>query len=116
MLSPSDVKTIQLQGVLTASTAPELVEQFNHYVAIGGRYMLIDLAQCGFVDSSGLGTLVSLHTKLRLAGGKLYLCGLQEQARCLFEIADMDTLFEIFPSEQDFSKVMFTEAETVLHL
>ena len=51
----------------------------------------------GYIDSSGLGVLVSLSKKIREQGGDLRLAGLNEDLQSLFELTKLDTLFAIFP-------------------
>jgi anti-sigma B factor antagonist len=61
----------------------------------GERKFLIDFSQTGYIDSSGLGALVSLSKKVREQGGELRLAGLNEDLRSLFELTKLDTLFAI---------------------
>lgn len=93
---------LQPSNTLTASTAQSLLREINECLQAKTKTILIDCQDLAFIDSSGLGILVSLHAKLKLAGGKLYLCSLNEQARCLFDITDMDRIFEIFPDRDAF--------------
>ena len=51
--------------------------------------------QTGYIDSSGLGALVSLSKKVREQGGELRLAGLNDDLRSLFELTKLDTLFAI---------------------
>jgi len=62
--------------------------------------VLIDFTSTGYIDSSGLGALVSLSKKLRDAGGDLRLAGLNEDLRTLFELTKLDTLFSIADSAE----------------
>jgi anti-sigma B factor antagonist len=61
----------------------------------GDRRLLIDFSRTGYIDSSGLGALVSLSKKIRESGGELRLSGLNEDLRSLFELTKLDTLFAI---------------------
>ena len=58
--------------------------------------MLIDFTQAGYIDSSGLGALVSLGKRIREQGGELRLAGLNEDLRTLFELTRLDTLFHLY--------------------
>jgi anti-sigma B factor antagonist len=66
----------------------------------GDRKFLIDFTKTGFIDSSGLGVLVSLSKKIRDEGGDLRLAGLNEDLKTLFELTKLDTLFAIADSAQ----------------
>ena len=49
----------------------------------------------GYIDSSGLGALVSIARKVREEGGDIRLSGLNDDLRSLFELTKLDTLFAI---------------------
>ena len=62
---------------------------------------MIDFAQTGYIDSSGLGVLVSLAKKVREQGGDLRLAGLNDDLRTLFELTKLDTLFTLVDSVEE---------------
>ena len=64
-------------------------------LALVERRFIIDFARTGYIDSSGLGALVSISKKVREQGGELRLSGLNEDLRSLFELTKLDTLFAI---------------------
>ncbi|MXW09079.1 MAG: STAS domain-containing protein [Gammaproteobacteria bacterium] len=68
---------------------------------IGDREFLIDFAETGYIDSSGLGVLVSLSKKVREQGGELRLAALNEDLRTLFQLTKLDTLFTIVDSREE---------------
>ena len=59
------------------------------------KKFLIDFSQTGYIDSSGLGVLVSLSKKIREQGGELRLANLNDDLQTLFELTKLDTLFQI---------------------
>jgi anti-sigma B factor antagonist len=59
------------------------------------RRFVIDFSRTGYIDSSGLGALVSILKRVREHGGELRLSGLNEDLRSLFELTKLDTLFAI---------------------
>jgi len=61
----------------------------------GEKKFLIDFSQTGYIDSSGLGVLVSLSKKIREQGGELRLANLNDDLKTLFELTKLDTLFQI---------------------
>jgi len=61
----------------------------------GETKFVLDFTSTGYIDSSGLGVLVSVSKKIREAGGDLRLAGLNEDLRMLFELTKLDTLFKI---------------------
>ena len=86
---------LQVDGQLVVGNRQELKELVQNVVDAGERRILIDFPRTGYIDSSGLGALVSISKKIREAGGELRLSGLNEDLRSLFELTKLDTLFAI---------------------
>jgi anti-sigma B factor antagonist len=57
--------------------------------------VVFDMSQVDFVDSAGLGALMSCRRQLLTVGGDLTLCGLTQKVRSVFEVARMHRLFVI---------------------
>jgi anti-sigma B factor antagonist len=62
----------------------------------GAKNVLVDLRQVRFIDSSGLGALVSGFKNSVSHRGRLALSGLQEQVRSMFELTRLHRVFEIY--------------------
>lgn len=92
---PKGVVVIGVDGQLIVGNRHELKQKVVDAIEVGERKVLIDFTNTGYIDSSGLGALVSLSKKLRDAGGELRLAGLNEDLRTLFELTKLDTLFTI---------------------
>jgi anti-sigma B factor antagonist len=56
---------------------------------------MIDLEKVDFIDSRGLGLLLTLLKFMRSIGSKLILCGMNKQVKILFSITSIENLFEI---------------------
>ena len=91
----SGVAVLQVEGQLIVGNRQELKELVQAALDQGERRLLIDFSRTGYIDSSGLGALVSISKKIREAGGELRLSGLNEDLRSLFELTKLDTLFAI---------------------
>lgn len=63
--------------------------------------MVIDLGGIEFVDSSGLGALLSVLREVNSQGGKLAVCRVSRPVRTLFELVRMHRIFEIFPTSEE---------------
>ena len=63
--------------------------------------IVCDMSQLEFVDSAGLGALVSCLRQLKATGGDLKLCHLGKPVRALFELVRMHRIFDIFNSRED---------------
>ncbi len=96
----SGVAVMQVEGQLIVGNRQELKELVQRALDAGERRILIDFSRTGYIDSSGLGALVSISRKIREAGGELRLSGLNEGLRSLFELTKLDTLFAIAETPQ----------------
>ncbi len=60
-----------------------------------------NLRDVGFIDSSGVGMLITCHQDLKAAGGQLVLLNLSDDIYDLFEMTSIDRLFEIVDGEEE---------------
>ena len=100
------VKVIQPAGILDGTQVNHLRQEINQAVTANTDIVLIDLENVTFMDSSGLGALVIALKTVRTAGGKLFLCAINDQVKMLFQLTSMDRVFEIFPSRDDFERAV----------
>jgi anti-sigma B factor antagonist len=96
-----DVVIIGVDGQLIVGNRHELKKQVLDAVEAGDTKFVIDFVATGYIDSSGLGVLVSLAKKVREAGGDLRLAGLNDDLRTLFELTKLDTLFSIMGTTEE---------------
>ncbi|MDX2182477.1 MAG: STAS domain-containing protein [Gemmatimonadaceae bacterium] len=95
-----DVTVVDVDGQLIVGNRQELKQRVLDELEKGERKFLVDFAKTGYIDSSGLGVLVSLSKKIREQGGALRLSNLNDDLRTLFELTKLDTLFEIADSRE----------------
>jgi anti-sigma B factor antagonist len=62
--------------------------------------LVMNLHEVNFIDSGGLGTLVSLYTTARSAGGAVKLAKLSQRVGDLLQITKLLTIFEVFDDEE----------------
>jgi anti-sigma B factor antagonist len=89
------ITVVKVEGQLVVGNRQELKELVQDAVEGGDRKFLFDFTPTAYIDSSGLGALVSISKRIREAGGELRLAGLNEDLRSLFELTKLDTLFPI---------------------
>jgi len=63
--------------------------------------LVLDLSRLSFVDSSGLGAMLSCLRQLSAKGGDLKLCGMSKQVRALFELVRMHRIFDIYGTKEE---------------
>lgn len=90
-----EATVVDVDGELTVSNRGELKERVLGRLEEGDRSFVIDFSRTGYIDSSGLGVLVSLSKRIRERSGRLRLAALNQDLRTLFELTKLDTLFQI---------------------
>jgi anti-anti-sigma factor len=103
-----NLKIIQPTGILDGTKVQHIRQEINSIIEAGAAIVLIDLADVTFMDSSGLGALVIALKAVRTAGGKLFLCSVNDQVKLLFELTSMDRVFEVFPNRAEFEKAVLS--------
>jgi anti-sigma B factor antagonist len=63
--------------------------------------VVMNLHEVNYIDSGGLGTLVSLYTTARNAGGTLKLASLSQRVGDLLQVTKLFTIFEVFATEEE---------------
>ena len=101
VVKQDDVTVVDVEGQLIVGNRQELKQKMLEELEGGARKFVIDFSETGYIDSSGLGVLVSLSKKIREQGGELRLSGLNEDLRTLFELTKLDTLFRIADSKDE---------------
>ncbi|HAX41512.1 MAG: STAS domain-containing protein [Bryobacteraceae bacterium] len=95
-----DVTVIDAAGRITlgeGSTA--FREAIKDLVAKGQKKILLNLAEISYIDSSGIGEMVSGFTSVSNAGGQLKLLNLTKRVQDLLQITKLYTVFEVFDDE-----------------
>ncbi len=95
------VAILEIDGQLIVGNRQELKTLVQDGLDRGERKFLVDCSRTGYIDSSGLGALVTLSKKVREANGDLRIAGLNEDLRVLFELTKLDTLFHIAASAEE---------------
>ncbi|MBL0889952.1 MAG: STAS domain-containing protein [Gemmatimonadaceae bacterium] len=97
----NDVTIVTVQGQLVVTNRQEFKQMVLDAMEQGARTVIVDFVDASYIDSSGLGALVSLSRRLRDAGGDLRLVGLSDELRTLFELTRLDALFPLFATRAD---------------
>ena len=95
IIEMNGITIVEVGGELIVGNRQDLKDTVLERLESGDRRFLIDFSSSSYIDSSGLGVLVSLSKKIRESGGALRLAGLNEDLRTLFELTKLDTLFQI---------------------
>jgi anti-sigma B factor antagonist len=95
-----NVTILDLSGRITIGEGSvQLREAVRRLLEQGHKNLLIDLGQVDYVDSSGIGELVSCYTTTKNQGGQLKLLNLTKKIKDLLSITKLLTVFETFDDE-----------------
>ena len=95
-----DVTVVDAAGRITlgegASAFRDLIRDL---AAKGNKKLLVNLSEVSYIDSSGIGEMVSSFTTVTNHGGQLKLLGLSKRVKDLLQITKLYTVFEVFDDE-----------------
>jgi len=95
-----DVVILDASGrIVLGDGSKELRSKLAELVTGGRNRILLNLTEVPYVDSSGLGELVSAYSNVANAGGKLKLLNIQPRVAELLKITKLQNLFESFTNE-----------------
>lgn len=95
-----DIKVVMLNGKLDTNTTPAAESEINALIEAGASKLLINFEQLSYISSSGLRLLLATAKRLKVEGGDLQVCSLNEMATEVFEISGFSTILKVFPNEQ----------------
>jgi anti-sigma B factor antagonist len=89
---------VSIYGEVDVATSPQLREQLIQLVGEGRTRLVLDLEGVDFLDSTGLGTIVSALKRARTHGGDLRLVCTEARITRLFEITGLDKAVPLHPT------------------
>lgn len=95
------VAILKLSGRLDLNSGTVLKEQVKKLFAKNTTSVHLNMAEVEFINSSGLGALVSIMKEARTRRGRLTLSNLATYVQEIFEITQLSHIFEIFPGERE---------------
>jgi anti-sigma B factor antagonist len=118
---PLKINSRQLEGITVIDCAGRIVfgdegshlrETVKKEIAENSRIVL-NLGEVTYIDSGGIGTLVSLFTTARNAGGDIKLANLTKRVKDLLQITKLITVFESYDDVQKAANAFSTKREKV---
>ncbi len=90
-----------LDGVVDAVVSREFRGKITDLINKGNKFLVLDLSKVEFMDSSGLGSLISILKLIALNKGSIVLCAVQEDVLKLFRLTRLNQVFQIFDNEKE---------------
>jgi anti-sigma B factor antagonist len=84
--------------IFSAASGQDLLSLVERCIAAEIHQVVVNFEHVTFMDSAGLGVLVTAFKRLRMRGGDLCLCALNGQAQMLLDLTNMNQVFVVYPS------------------
>jgi len=91
---------IKIIGRLLSTNAKEFKEYFTDIVQ-ETRYVVLDLSELEYIDSLGLGSIISFYKLLTEADGDICIANLQAKPKTLFQITKVHLIFNVYDNLQE---------------
>ena len=95
----NDVTVLDLEGNLALEGNKQFRQCAAGAIDAGARKLIVNMARVKYMDSSGLGELISCYTTLQLVNGRIKLLHLSDRLQHLLVITKLNSVFETFDSE-----------------
>ena len=95
------VGVIAIEGELTAASEDELTAAFAEATSGGEQVVLMDFSGLDYMNSGGIGLLVTLLVRANRQGQRLLACGLDDHYRQILELTRLDEAITIYADEAE---------------
>ena len=92
---------LDIQGDVTAAAENALMDAYNQVTATGVKDIVLNFAQLDYMNSSGIGLLVTLLIRAKRQSQRLLACHLTEHYRQIFELTRLNEAITIYDTEAD---------------
>jgi len=98
----SDISVLTInEERIDAHNSGELKEYLLQMIEQGEKHIIVQLEHVRFIDSSGLGALLSGNKNIIAKSGKFALSNIQQQVMSMFELTRLNRVFEIYTDLND---------------
>jgi len=97
-----DVVVLDVNGNILGQPDGELFQEtIRSLIATGTRKVLVNLGNVGWINSTGLGTLIAGFTEMQKGGGTLKLVAVSPRIQSVLAVTRLTTIFEAFQEEEE---------------
>lgn len=94
--------TIRISGDLIGeNSGTQLLQVASDAISNQVKSCIIDIAELRYINSSGIGVLITILTKFRNKGGEVYLMNPSENVKKLLVITKLNSIFQMINSEEE---------------
>jgi anti-sigma B factor antagonist len=92
-----EVTMVEVRGKLIMHYGPKLHDEIKRLMAGGSKRFLMDFSGVEYIDSFGIGQMVSVQNSVRSSGGQIRYAGFAAKVMSLLEISAVPTILEFDP-------------------
>ncbi|HBE04018.1 MAG: anti-anti-sigma factor [Spirochaetes bacterium GWF1_41_5] len=104
-----EIKTREREGIIIFDitgeidlyNAPEIKDSIKKQIDQGHKKIIINLENVSYIDSSGIGALISSLSNLKKIGGGLKIINVYDSVKKVFELTKLTSFFQIFNNEDE---------------
>ena len=97
----ADACVMDIQGEINAAAEPVLMDAYNQACTEGARTILLNFNGLDYMNSSGIGLLVTLLIRVRRQNQRLMAYGLNDHYRQIFELTRLNEAISIYENESE---------------
>ena len=102
------IALVKMEGAIDSQTVIEFQQKFEQLQHESYKYFILDMGGIKYVNSAGLGTLVTIADTLGEQQGGIVLTQLQAKVKVVFDMLHLNSFFKVFSNEQEALKYMET--------
>jgi anti-sigma B factor antagonist len=95
------IAVIEIHGEITAAAENALMDAYTQASSAGAATLILDFGPLQYMNSSGIGLLVTLLIRVNRQKQRLLACGLSEHYQQIFELTRLNEAIGIYPSEAE---------------
>jgi len=96
-----NILLMDVNGEVDLYNAPEIKEVIKEQIDNNKRQIIINLDEVSYIDSSGIGALISSLSNLKKIGGGLKIINVHDSVKKVFELTKLTSFFEIYDNEDE---------------
>lgn len=97
----NDISVCRITGEITFSTSPDLRKRLIELIDNDKKKIVVSMKDVGYVDSSGMATMVEVLQKAKGVNGHLVLAEVQDKVQDILEMVKLKDIFDIYGNEEE---------------
>ena len=97
----NSIIVLDINGEIDLYNAPEIKKKIKEQMEASKNNIIVNLDKVSYVDSSGIGVLISSLSQLKKVGGGLKIINVYASVKKVFELTKLTSFFDIFEDEEE---------------